>query len=94
MPASHQSGTVREYPPLTFRTDCAELRLVDQSDGNGARPFFTLSDFILDRLSFPEFFDLHTLQFGMMEEQIIPFAFDEPKALIGYQLLNRTVWHF
>jgi hypothetical protein len=66
----------------------------DQSDRNSARSFFTLANFILDRLTFPELLDGRPFHLGVMKEQIAPFTFDEPKTLLGQYLLNLTVWHF
>ena len=80
-------------PPLA-ETVCLHGSLLSHADGNGARPFFSLTHFVLHHLAFSQLFDRSALYFGVMEEQIVPIAFDETKTLVGQHFLNLTFWHY
>ena len=59
----------------------------------GARTFRATSDFVLDYLTFTEFLDSRSLDRRVMEEQVAPIPFDEPKTSIRNQPLDFTLWH-
>ena len=65
----------------------------DESDVLGARPFGATSFFVLDILSHVEGFDAGAFQRRVMEENVTPLPFDEPKPSVCDDLLDRTLRH-
>jgi hypothetical protein len=68
--------------------------VASQSNRNSAGSFFTLANFILDRLTFSELLDCRPFHLRVMKEQIAPFTFDEPKTLLWQYFFYLTIWHF
>lgn len=69
------------------------LLLVDQMNGGRTRSFAPLADGIFDGLPLAKLFEGNSLNFRVVEEQVIPLAFNKPKTTIRYQALDLTLWH-
>jgi len=77
--------------PLTIGSGLGHWR--GHLDGRRTRAFAPLSDLVLHRLAFTEFFKGHAFDLRVVKEQVVPFTFDEPKTPIRNQLFDPTFWH-
>jgi hypothetical protein len=72
---------------------CEQLLFFYESDGCGAGTFAALADRVLDRLPLSQLFEGNSLNFRVVEEQVVPLTFNKPKTTIRYQPLDLTLWH-
>src|SRR5579863_8312986 len=91
--AGHSNAAPGEYD-AGRRGPANGLFLVDQMDGGRTGALTPLAHCVFDGLPLTKLFEGNPLHFRMVEEQVIPLAFNKSKTTIRYQALDLTLWHF